>query len=96
MIVAVAGLHPDLAWNFVRGHEDAVETLVSSSGRARFQARLVRASTNPEMVGTLEDYIAGIPADQAKPVSEALARLKVRLRDRPRQRAQIAAWLQAR
>ncbi|MED5546376.1 MAG: M1 family metallopeptidase [Pseudomonadota bacterium] len=96
MIVAVAGLHPDLAWSFVRGHEDAVETLISSSGRARFQARLVRASTNPEMVGTLEDYIAGIPADQAKPVSEALAQLKVRLRDRPRQRAQIAAWLQAR
>lgn len=96
MIVAVAGAHPDLAWSFVRGHEEAVNGLISSSGRPRFEARLVRASTDPAMVGTLEDFAAGLPDDQAKPIREALARLKVRLRDRPRQRQQIASWLQAR
>ena len=95
MIVAVAGDHSDMAWEFVRAHEADVDKLVSSSGRPRFQAALVRNSSDPAMVAKLEDYAKTLPADQAKPINQAISRMKERLRSRPRQRTQIAAWLKA-
>ncbi|MBT0670711.1 M1 family metallopeptidase [Novosphingobium profundi] len=93
MIVAVAGDHPDLAWEFVRAHGKETDALISSSGRPRFQAALVRNSSDPAMATKLEAFAATLPEDQAKPINQALSRLEERLKNRPRIRAQIAAWL---
>lgn len=93
MISAVAGDHSDMAWEFVRTHEAAVDKLVSSSGRPRFQAALVRANSDPAMVAKLEAYAKTLPEDKAKPINQAISRMKERISNRPRQRAQIAAWL---
>jgi aminopeptidase N len=93
MITSVGRVHPELAFDFVRTHQDAVNKLVEHAGRPRFIARIVAASTDPAMVGKLQAYAATLPADEAKPVLQALTSLKQRLATRPAQRAQTAAWL---
>ena len=45
------------------------------------------------MVGKIEAYAATLPADEAKPVVQALTALKERLANRPRQREQVAKWV---
>jgi len=93
MITSVGRVHPELAFDFVRAHQDAVNTLIEHAGRPRFIARLVAASTEPTMVPKLQAYAATLPADEAKPVIQALTSLKQRLATRSAQRAQTAAWL---
>lgn len=93
MMASVGRVHPELAFDFVRAHQDAVNKLVEHAGRPRFIARIVAASTDPAMVGKLQAYAATLPADEAKPVIQALTSLKQRLATRPTQRTQMAAWL---
>jgi aminopeptidase N len=93
MMASVGRVHPELAFDFVRAHQDAVNKLVEHAGRPRFIARLVAASTDSAMVGKLQAYAATLPADEAKPVIQALTSLKQRLATRPTQRAQMTAWL---
>lgn len=93
MMVSVGRAHPELTFDFVRAHQDAVNKLVESAGRPRFISRIVASSTDSEMVGKLQAYAATLPADQAKPVLQALTSLKQRLATRPTQRLQTAAWL---
>jgi aminopeptidase N len=93
MITSVSRVHPELAFDFVRAHQDAVNKLIEHAGRPRFIARIVAASTDPAMVGKLQAYAATLPADEAKPVVQALTSLKQRLATRPAQRAQTQAWL---
>ncbi|WP_260922723.1 M1 family metallopeptidase [Novosphingobium sp. 9] len=93
MIVAVAGDHSNLAWEFVRAHQVETDKLISSAGRPRFQANLVRNNDDPAMVGKLAAYAKTLPVDQAKPINQALSRLQERLKNTPRTRAEIGAWL---
>lgn len=93
IITSVAQAHPELAFDFVRANQQAIDNLVGQSGRARFFSRVVGTSTNPAMVGKIEAYAATLPADEAKPVVQALTGLKQRLANRPRQRQELTAWL---
>ena len=93
MITSVASEHPELAFDFVRANQPAIDKLVETAGRPRFFARIVANSTEPSMAPKLEAFAATLPADQAKPVVQALTGLKQRLANRPRQREQIAAWV---
>ncbi|MEW9855719.1 M1 family metallopeptidase [Novosphingobium sp. M1R2S20] len=93
IITSVALNYPEMAFDFVRANQDAVDRLIERPGRPRFFARVVGASTNPEMVSKLETYAATLPEDEAKPVVQALTALKQRLASRPRQREQLTTWL---
>lgn len=93
IITTLGRAHPEMTFDFVREHQAVVDGLIEHSGRARFFARIVGSTTNPEMVGKIEAYAATLPADEAKPVVQALTGLKERLANRPRQRAEVAAWV---
>jgi len=93
IITSVAQGHPEMAFDFVRAHQKTIDPMVGQSGRARFFSRIVGTSTDPAMVGKIEAYGATLPADEAKPVVQALTGLKQRLANRPRQRQELAAWL---
>ncbi|TCM21827.1 aminopeptidase N [Novosphingobium sp. PhB165] len=93
IITSVARAHPEMAFDFVRANQARVDALIEHSGRARFFARIVASSTNPAMVAKVEAYAATLPADEAKPVVQALTALKERIANRPRQREQVAAWV---
>jgi aminopeptidase N len=93
MISAVSNLHSDMTFDFVRANKARVDPLVDNSGRARFLADLVSGSTDPAMVGKLEDYAKGLTPDNRKPVDESLAALRARLISRPHMVQGATAWL---
>lgn len=93
MISAVSYLHSDMAFDFVLANKARVDPLVDNSGRARFLADLVAGSTDPAMVGKLENYARGLTADNRKPVDVSLAALRARLISRPRMVQGATAWL---
>ncbi|MET1754261.1 M1 family metallopeptidase [Novosphingobium sp. RD2P27] len=94
IITSVAQAYPEMAFDFVRANQKAVDKLIERPGRPRFFARVVGSSTDQAMVGKLTEYAATLPEDEAKPVIQALTGLNQRLANRPRQREQLAAWLQ--
>jgi aminopeptidase N len=93
IITSVAGLHSDLAFDFIRANQAKVDPLVDTSGRARFITRVASNSTSPAMIGKLEEYGATLGEDARKPIEQALSRLRERQDRDPRVKAELAAWL---
>lgn len=93
IITAVAGLHPDMAFDFVRANQAKVDPLVDSSGRARFIARVTGQSRDPKMIEKLEAYGATLAPDARKPIDEVLAVLRDRQQSEPRVKRELSAWL---
>ena len=93
---AVAGEHPDLAFDFAVAHRRQVEAFVDASSRSRFFARLAGGSADPEMVGKLNDYAARYLTAQSRgEVDRAIAGISDRLRVRRERLPQITRWLEA-
>jgi aminopeptidase N len=95
IITSVAEANPDLAYDFTIAHRRKVESLVDDSGRSTFYRRLVGTSVDPAMIGKLEALRATLPADQQKPIDQAIAALKERLESHPRLRSELHNWLAA-
>jgi aminopeptidase N len=93
MIAMASGLHPDMTYDFVVAHREAVEKLVDSSSRTGFLARVVDNSNDPTLVPKVESYMANLAPDARKPMEQALAALKERLQSRPRYISGLTAWL---
>lgn len=93
IITAVAGNHPELAFDFVLANRAKVEALVDTSGRANFIARLGQASQDTGMIARLEAFRATLREDERRPVDQVLVSLRQRLDSEPRLRAELASWL---
>jgi aminopeptidase N len=96
IITSVAEVNPELAYDFTVANRQTAEALVDDSGRSTFYRRLVGASVDPAMVAKLETLRATLPADQQKPIDQAIAALKERLESYPRLRSALHDWLAAR
>jgi aminopeptidase N len=96
IVTKVAEGNPELAYDFTIAHRAKVESLVDDSGRSTFYRRLVGASVDPAMIGKLETLRATLPADQQRPIDQAIAALRERLESYPRLRNDLHAWLAAR
>jgi aminopeptidase N len=93
---AVAGEHPDLAFDFALAHREQVEAFVDASSRSRFFARLAGGSADPAMVGKLNDYATRYLTPQSRrEVDRAIASINDRLRVRRERLPQITRWLEA-
>ncbi|MGZ3249951.1 MAG: M1 family metallopeptidase [Croceibacterium sp.] len=95
IITSVSGPNPELAYDFTMAHRAEVEKLVDDSGRSAFYRRLVGSSIDPAMVGKLETLRASLPADQQKPIEQAVSTLKDRLASYPKMSAELHDWLAA-
>jgi aminopeptidase N len=95
IITSVAGANPDLAYDFTMAHRAEVDKLVDDSGRSSFYRRLVGNSSDPAMLGKLEQLRASLPKDQQRPIDQAIASLKDRLERSPMMRAALHDWLAA-
>jgi aminopeptidase N len=96
MIKAVAGHHPDLAYDFAVAHQAQVRAMLDDYSWADFIPELLATSTNPAMVGKLEALRVARPEAERKAADEQLAALRERIVSTPRIRAQVAAWLAGR
>jgi aminopeptidase N len=93
---AVAGEHPDLAFDYAVAHREQVDPLVDASSRSRFFARLGGGSADPAMVGKLNDYATRYLTPQSRgEVDRAIASVTDRLRVRRERLPQITRWLEA-
>jgi aminopeptidase N len=95
IITSTAAANPELAFDFTVAHRAEVEALIDDSGKSQFYRRLVGSAVDPAMVGKLEQLRASLPADQQRPIDQALAALKERLESYPRTRAALHDWLAA-
>ena len=96
IISAVAGQHPDLAFDFAIRHREEVEALVDISSRSRFVPQLGARSTDPAMVGRIEDYATRYLTPQSRrPADQAIASIRDRIKVRETRVPDISRWLEA-
>jgi len=97
IIGAVAGVHPDLAFDFALENRARVEPLVDASSRSRYFAALGTGSSDPAMIEKLGRYADQHMTPQSRaPADRAIASVRDRIRVRQQQRPEISRWLEAR
>ena len=96
IIAAVAGEHPDLAFDFALANRAEVEALVDASGLTGYVAGLGAGSRDPAMIGKLERFRDASPADERRGIERRIAQVRDRLATEPRLAREIGEWLAAR
>ncbi|QNH22254.1 aminopeptidase N [Xanthomonas sp. GW] len=94
MISAVAGEHPDLAFDFAVAHRDHVDTLIDTTSRARYYPRLGAGSVDLKMVDKIQAYAQRyLAATSRRDADAAIADIRTRVKLRAQRVPQIKAWL---
>jgi len=94
IISAVAGAHPDLAFDFAMQNRQSVEGLVDASSRTSFIPGLARGSSDPAMVAKLQDYATRhMTAESRRPADIAIGSIQDRARVRTRL-PDITRWIE--
>jgi hypothetical protein len=97
IVSAVAGVHPDLAFDFSIRNREQVETFVDASSRSRFVPALGAGSWNPAMIAKLEQYAERHMTPQSRaPADRAIASIRDRIRVREQRLPDITRWLETR
>ena len=95
MIGAVAGQHPDMAFDFAVDHRARIETLIDASSQARYYPGLGGGSSDRAMIGKLRAFAeAHIPASARNATETSIANIEYRLKVREQRMPAIVAWLQ--
>jgi aminopeptidase N len=94
MIVRVAGNHPDMAFDYAVKHMAQVNQRVDGSSRSRYFPRLGYGSTDPAMIGKLNDYAgANLAPTSRRDVDTAIAAIRDRISVRSQRLPAIDAWV---
>ena len=97
LISSVAGVHPDLAFDFALGNRDRVEALVDASSRSRYLSGLAAGSADPAMVERLRQYAdRHLTPQSRRPADRAIAGIEDRVRVRQQRLPEISRWLESR
>jgi aminopeptidase N len=97
MISAVAGEHPDLAFDFAVAHRDHVDTLIDTTSRARYYPRLGAGSVDLKMVDKIQAYAQRyLAATSRRDADAAIADIRTRVKLRAQRVPQIEVWLAGR
>jgi aminopeptidase N len=78
VIGAVAGEHPDQAWDFVTAHRAQVEAMVEPTSRTSYFTNIASGSGDAAMPGKLEAFARTTPASARGEVEKALAAVRLR------------------
>lgn len=96
IVGAVAGVHPDLAFDFAIQNREKVEALVDVSSRSRFLPRIPGRSADAAMIGKLEDYAQRHMTPQSRKSADVtISMIRDRIRVRQTRLPDITSWLQA-
>jgi aminopeptidase N len=94
MLTGVAQTHPDMAFDFAIRHIGKVNERVDATSRSRYFPRLAYGSTDPAMVGKLNDYAgANLAPTSRREVDTAIAAIRDRIKVRQQRLPEIDAWL---
>lgn len=96
IIGAVAGEHPDLAFDFALSNRERVEALVDASSRSRYVAGLASGSSDPTMIDKLNAYATRYLTPQSRRSADrAISAIQDRVRVRRERLPEITRWLEA-
>lgn len=91
---AVAGGHPDMAFDFAVANADLVNSVLEASTRAGFIVGLGAGSNDPAMPGKITAYAEkNLPASSRGGMKRALASIAVRKAVADRLRPGVTAWV---
>ncbi len=94
MIRAVAGQHPDLAFDFAVAHREQVNKLVDLSSSSRYYPGLGGGSFDPAMIDKIRAYAdAHIAAGSRRAADTAVASIQYHIQVRSQRLPAIDAWL---
>jgi aminopeptidase N len=97
IISAVAGGHPEMAYDFALANKAAVEAFVDASTRPRYLPGLAGGSADPATVAKLQDFAQRyMTAQSRRPADIAIASIQDRVRVRRERLPDITRWLEAR
>ncbi|MDB5681667.1 MAG: family peptidase, partial [Sphingomonas bacterium] len=89
---AVAGGHPDMAFDFAVANTELVSGLIEASSRAAFIPSLGAGSNNPAMPGKIQAYADKQPETARGGAKRALAQIAVRKAVADRLRGGVTGW----
>jgi aminopeptidase N len=96
MIAAVAGDHPDMAFDYALAHLDQVDGLVDASSRSRYLPRLASGSSDPAMIDKLTRFASEHMTPQSRtPADQAIGAIRNRIQVREERLPDIGRWLEA-
>jgi len=94
MISVVAGLHPDLAFDFATAHMNEVNGKVDVTSRSSYYLDLAFGSVDAAMIGKVNAYAsANLAASSRREADTAVARIAYRIKVRNERLPAVDAWL---
>jgi len=97
MIGAVAGAHPDMAFDFALAHREQVDKLVDTTSQSRYYPGVGGGSADRAMIAKLRAYADKYVAAGSRNATEtAIANIEYRIKVREERMPAIDAWLQKR
>jgi aminopeptidase N len=94
MVAQVAQHHPDMAFDFALKHIARINERVDATSRSRYFPRLARRSSDPAMIGKLNDYAgANLAPTSRGDVDASIAAIRDRIKVRRERLPDIDAWL---
>jgi len=94
MIATVAGLHPELAFDFAVAHLAQVDRKVDADSRSSYYPALGSQSLDPAMIGKINAYAdAHIAASSRRDADTAIADIQYRIKIRNDRLPSIDAWM---
>ena len=97
VIQAVAGEHPEMAFDWAVAHADRVNALLESSTRSGFIVGLAAGSSNLDVAKRVTAYAArALPAASRKPAEQVVSAITYRAGLRTMQAAALGKWAGAR
>jgi aminopeptidase N len=95
MIGAVAGTHPDMAFDFALAHREQVDKLVDTTSQSRYYPGVGGGSADRAMIAKLRAYADKyVAAGSRNATDTAIANIEYRIKVREERMPAIDAWLQ--
>jgi aminopeptidase N len=94
IIEEVSRLHPELAWEFVQSHLEAVLSKLPESEQPKFVPRIGAWSYDPAMIDKIQRYAQSrIAPDARRKADESMTAIRERLRIRSTRLPLISKWM---
>ena len=94
MIATVAGIHPDLAFDFAVAHREALDERVDFTSRSRYYPGLGAASRDAAMIGKIRAYAkAHLAEGSRRSADTAVEAIEYRIRIQSERMPAINDWL---
>ena len=92
LLAAVAGRHPDLAFDFATANAATINPLLETSSRSSFIVQLGGRSNDPAMIGKIQKFAATLPAGSRSPADRTITSIRNRAVFAERLRPAVTQW----